>query len=257
MALYDQLTADFINKIAGDGSVIQVPDDEPIPAMPERQSDSSKILKMMRVAKNPKKAIRNLVVAKALGIEKLSSMGVLALYYFLNDHYKRDWWDWEPETIWQTLDHDGITVDEDIKDMVLAFQLCVNSMAPFEHWHIFEKVGHAFNNNHVDFTVIQPLEPDEVAMAIKVLRSIQPETEFDQEVLRYMAACCKQAGLVYMPQDMFLKECQEYLDEITFEHGLRDGTIKAWAQKVRQSDPRVQVQMERLDEIHDYISKES
>lgn len=262
MAHYDKATSDFINKISGEAQTTE----------PETPEDLRSSLKPLRLARQVIKAIsepekslgRVLVRAAAHGMmEKDSSIKILNLYQFMNDHHNRLWWDWEPETIWKTIESDHMdgegSTPEELKSAVMALQLCVNSMAPFEHWHIFEKVGHAFNWNPVDFSILQPLEPDEAALAMQILKKIQPKSTFDDEVLSYVAVCAKAAGMVWLPDNM-APGVQPKLDEITFEYLLRDATKKAWEDKTLPGDAilrfQVEVQIQRLQDVQDLLGKE-
>jgi hypothetical protein len=133
-------------------------------------------------------------------------------------------------------------------------------MAPFEHWHIFEKVGHAFNWNPVSFQIVQPLEPDEAALAMAILGKIQPRAKFENEVLIYVAACAKSAGMVYLP-DNIAPGVQEKLNEITFEHALRDAVKKSWEEmslpKNEALSSQVEIQIHRIQDIKDLLVKEN
>lgn len=258
MANYDKATSDFITKIAGEADAS--------PAEEHLSLDPLRVAKRIsKGAKNPRDAIAKYLVSTATKslMEKDSSIKILKLYGFMNDHYDRAWWDWEPETIWKSLESDhldgeGSTPDE-LKNAVMALQLCVNSMAPFEHWHIFEKVGHAFNWNPVNFEIVQPLEPDEAALAMQILRRIQPRSIFDDEVLSYVAVCAKSAGMVWLPDSM-TPGVQEKLSAITYEHQLRDATKKAWEEKYLPGDEllrsQIEIQLARLKDVADLILSE-
>jgi hypothetical protein len=266
MARYDKATEEFMSKLAGEQKPV-----EPADASGDEEKDLSlrpiRVLKSLSKLKvNPREGItKTLIRLTARNVmEKDSALKVLSLYQFMNDHYKRDWWDWEPETLWRSLEVDhlegeGATPDE-IKNAVMALQLCVNAMAPFEHWHIFEKVGHAFNWNPVSFAIVQPLEPDEAALAMAVLRKIQPRNTFEPEVLVYVAACAKSAGMVYLPDNM-APGVQEKLNDITFEIELRDATKKAWEDKELPKDgalrDQVEIQIQRLEDVKTLLVKEN
>ena len=252
MARIDDLTREFMNKVAGT--------QEKEPEAPETLS-----LKPMRVLKqvvqgsqNPHQAFGKLLIRAATRevLDKEGSLNVFSLYRFLNDHYSRQWWDWEPETIWAELqrDHFSEGTPEEIKDMTMALQVTLNSHSPFEHWHVFENIAHAFSSNPVSFAVLQPSEPDEIALAMQVLSRIRPEEKFDREVLMYIAVCAKSAGMVWLPQDLF-PGVQTYLDEITFEHEFRDKISQLWEKKAAGETDAEQIQIARLKEVHEYVAK--
>lgn len=253
MARIDDLTREFMGKVAG-----------PQANEPESQ-DPALSLKPLRVIKqitrgveDPRKALGRVLVRAAAQefIDKQGSVHVLGLYKFLNDHYGRNWWDWEPETIWAELhrDHFPEGTPEELKDMVMALQVLVNSNSPFEHWHIFENVSHALNSNPVMFDTLQPAEPDEIALTIKILEKIRPKQEYDREVLMYIAVCARSAGMVWLPEDLF-PGVQLYLDEITFEHKFRDETKFLWEKGQPGSSDAEQIQIARLQEVREYVAE--
>lgn len=264
MARYDKDTEAFIKQISDAPTAPQ--------KEPEKSDDTEDLRRPFRIARQvskivskPESSLGRLLVrsaTKAL-MEKGGSIGILKLYQFMNDHYDREWWDWEPETIWKSLEDDHLdgegSTPEELKSAVMALQLCVSSMAAYEHWHIFEKVGHAFNWNHVDFSILQPLEPDEAALAAAILKRIQPKAVLEDEVLSYIAVCAKVAGMVYLPAEI-IPGAQDRLSEITFEYELRDATKKAWEDKTLPKDDilrsQVDLQLSRLQEVKDLMDKE-
>lgn len=234
------------------------------PSPPSPETSAYKAIKTIAaVAKAPVRTLGSMAVKafykpttdiKAPSLEKASGLTTIGIYGFLNDSYGRDWWDWEPETLWQTLAMDDIQVDDELKDTVLALQVCVNTMSPFEHWHIFENVGNAFNGNPVSFSVIQPLEPDECALTAKILQLLQPKTPFDTEVLGYIAMTARGAGLVFLPEELFPKGSQDVLNGVSWDKDLIKKTRQVWYSKDRKaSDEAVEVQVGRLQEIEDYV----
>lgn len=255
MARIDDLTREFMNKVAGTQETKEPESPESLSLKPIRL-----LKQVVRGSANPQQAFGKLLVRAATHelLDKEGSLNVFSLYRFLNDHYGRRWWDWEPETIWAELqrDHFSEGTPEEIRDMTMALQVTLNSHAPFEHWHIFEKIAHAFSANPVSFSILQPLEPDEAALAMQALSRIRPEEKYDREVLMYIAVCVKSAGMVLAPEELF-PGVQTYLDEITFEHDLRDKVKTIWEKK--DKTPSVtdaeEIQIERLKEVHEYVAK--
>ena len=181
MARYDEHTKDFMAKM---GAELPKPK-EPETDIADTARSGLATLKGLVVSKNPATVAARLGTAALAGKafeqpkeEKLAGMGPLKIYAYLNDKYSREWHDWEPETIWQTLDMDeGISISSELKNTVMALQVLVNTNQAHEHWHIFENVVHSFNNNAVDFAVLQPAELDEIAFALKVIKAIRPKEE--------------------------------------------------------------------------------
>ena len=188
-------------------------------------------------------------IVKSL-VKEGSDQSILQLYSNLNDKFGRSWWAWEPETLWTELPEPT----DELKSAVQALQVVLNTHYPFEHWHVFEKVGHAFNLNHVDFGLLQPLDADEAARTCAILRAIRPKEAFDPEVLTYIAVCAHSAGLVWLPRELFPEGCQAALDQITFDNQLRDLVAKTWP-KVIQGDSALALQTQKLEEIREYSGR--
>jgi len=253
MARTDEHTRKFMEDVSG-----------------QSQPDASNVLDPLRTARlaskimsNPKKALGKLLVSKAtkeLSKEpetKLASMGVLGIFGSLNDHYGRDWWGWEPETLWKTLVVDKIvdSISDPLKDAIPALQVLVASNSPFEDWHIFEKVAHALNLSQVNFAMLQPIEMDDAALAIKIMQRIRPQQAFDAEVLGYLGACAREAGMAYLPESM-LPGVQPYLDALNFDMHLRDSVKNLWEKGGMLSavmNEAESIQLSRLKEIEEYL----
>ena len=270
MARFDDLTAAFMEKVAGQQLHLTVDDldVDPQAIQPKDRTLGEKVLSVTRtginVARNPIKELPRLAVKGATkhllrsgspSLEKKASAAVtpLAVYRILNDNYQHDWWDWEPETLWQTLETEHhLEMDDDLKNMIQALQVLVNTNQAHEHWHIFENVANALNGNHVDFTIMQPPEPADIAAAFKIIGTIRPNEVFDEEVYTYVAGICHGDGLVFLPQGLFPGDCQRKLSEITFDHDLESAVARCWATKTTSSDDRVGIQLAHLNEIKDY-----
>jgi len=190
---------------------------------------------------------------------KLGSSGatsVLKIYSLLNDKYDRDWWDWEPETIWTTISKElEIPIEEKdrvFKDMVGALQVLLSTDQPFQSWSVFENTCHAFNGNMVLFGQLQPAELNEIAWALYVMGRIQPKAELSLSVTGYIAACAKNAGVVYLPPDIFPVVSQKQLDSMHNDLGLKSQVASIWP-KVLVNDSALSIQLMRLKEIKEYL----
>lgn len=247
MARFDKLTLEFMEKIASDSK-------EPVPEG-SGVNTLRNVKSVLKSLSDPQKALGKALVSgltmQAL-TNKEASLSVLKIYSILNDAYDKEWWHWEPETLWQTLTMEhSITSDDDLKNLVMALQLCVTTNQPFESWHVFEKVGHAFNFNTVDFQTVQPLEPQEAALTIKLLRTIRPKEMFASEVSAYLAATAKNAGLVYLSPEQFTEEAQAFLDGMGNAMDLKAAVVK----KESDGSAAYTIQIARIQEIAAYVSK--
>lgn len=245
MGRFDKNTLDFMEKIADES------------ASEEKKRDLSKLRTFKSVVnsiQDPHKALGKALVSgvtmKAL-FDKEAGVTVLGIYGILNEHYGREWWQWEPETVWTTLQKShGIDPDEDLRNLISALQLTVTTNQPFENWHIFEKVGHAFNFNPVNFGIVQPLEIEEAALTLKLLRTIRPKQEFDSEICAYLAASARNAGLVALPEAVFTAGCQGFLDRMGNDTALAAAVMKG--EETGGAD--YLIQKARLKEIEQYVA---
>jgi len=242
MARFDVATEAFMNKVAEDA--------------PHEHLGAKDALSLARKTINftqdPKRATSRLLVGLATKeLLKEGSIGVFRLYDMLNDSYQKDWWHWEPETIWQTLHREhGLELDRELRDLVLSLQAVVTTNLPFESWNVFEKVTAALNHNPVDFQILQPPEVDEVAFTVAVLRHIRGETVgYEDEVLGYMAACARSSGIVYLPKELYPERAQDFLDNLNNDLELRD-KVKA---KKDDGSAAYKIQTMQLKEVADYV----
>lgn len=240
MAQYDEYTRQFMEDVAADNPVIS------------RESKFG-LGALGSVIPKARPAVRALNRLIPTGEEKQAAAPstVLNLYRILNDKFKTEWIDWEPETLWMELGEEGINVTDEIKNVVGALQVVANTFFPFEAWHIFENVAHAFAGNDVNFSIVQPLELTEAASAVKILTTIRPNTEFELEVLDYIAAIAKSSGVVYLPQDIF-PGVQERLDGMNNDIALKS-RVRMIYPRVVSGDSSEAIQTQKLDEIRGYL----
>jgi hypothetical protein len=109
----------------------------------------------------------------------------------------KEWRDWNARMLATTL---KLGVDDVQQlDKVLACQVAVTNPDVFEDWHLFHHVGVAFNHRRANFNWLDELALHELAWACVCLRALQPQTSFDKEVLKYIAANCTAQGLLFFP----------------------------------------------------------
>lgn len=257
MAIYDDATKDFMSSV-GDQT-----EHKPLitPKLVARQA-----MGIARDLTRPSKGQIEAAIAKRVmslatkttinQMEKEAGVSALGLYHTLNENYGFDWHDWESETLWQTLHMErGIEPTEEVKNLVQALQVICKTNFPFEDFSTFENVAHALNMNPVHFDTMQPLEPTEIALTIKVLQTIRPKEEFEDDVLGYIAACCLEAGLVALPTDLFPEGCQEFLDKMS-PHVDPDLVQEALlAPEEYDTETTVGIQRERIKEIREYLDE--
>jgi len=262
MAQYDDATLEFMAKIAADDK-----------AEKEHKGISGKTairqsVGLMKDLSKPSQSKQEAALAKRVftlatkttmsALTKMAGISPIGIYEMLNRQYGDDWHDWEPETIWQTLyQEQAVTPTEEVKNLIQAIQLVCRTNFAFEDFHVFEKVGHAFNLNHVMFDSMQPLEPDEIALEIIILKAIRPQVDFEDEVNGYIAACAKLAGMVYLPEKLFGSEPQIFLDDLGNDLELKAEVI-AHLDNIKSAtvaeDSPLDIQLSRIQEIREYIT---
>jgi hypothetical protein len=180
---------------------------------------------------------------------------VLEIYRILNEKFNTEWFNWEPETIYSELIHNfSIKPDERLKNIIGALQVVVNTNFPFEMWNVFENISHAFNENPVFFSIVQPAELDEIALTIKILKAIRPKEEFTDDICGYIAASAKTSGVVYLPEDFFPVRSQNLLDGLLNDEPLKEQTKSTYPEVLSGNGP-LEIQTQRLSEIRHYIEE--
>jgi hypothetical protein len=238
---YDNDTRDFIDKVS-DGCVksqaVKLADYSPPEPVPTLTVDEQFLQTMGEKTASEKFAEKRMTVMETLEL--------------LNNEFD-GWDDWEPETIRKELqDSMGFAPDAKLMNIVGALQTTLNTNYPFELWHIFENVSHAFNENPVSFSIVQPAELDEIALTINILMSIRPKEEFLDDVHGYIAASAKNSGVVLLPPDMFTAKSQVFLDDMNNDLELKATIERIWP-NYRTGEGRLAIQTQRLKEVQDYV----
>ena len=158
---------------------------------------------------------------------------------------------WSPETLAATLDEKFIGWDKDrcaeailhfhktgviksdipqlVREKIYAIRVVSTSNSAQTEWHIFEKVGGAFNGRTAKFGVVEPLTAGECARAVAVIENIRPDT-YSEDVKVYIAVCCHQAGLLTVAPVAWLAQCEEYLQQLN-----KDATGESVSPPVRNA----------------------
>ena len=250
MERYDDATLSFINKVAGEGDAEDLTDKALVAA---KQTVSSK---------NPVHAAVKLTTTalanKAFTPEEKQAaapLSPLGLYRAMNTKFGREWMDWEPETLWQSFSESGVPLSDENRNTAMALQVLVNTNAAHEHWHIFEKTGHALNHNPVEFAVVQPLELNEIARTLKIMQLIRPKDAVESDVCGYIAAAARNSGVVFLPPDIFGSGCQSFLDDLNNDMKLKAEVAERWPGEPKKEDSlALKIQLLRLKEIQDYLA---
>lgn len=142
---------------------------------------------------------------------------------------------WAPETLFSTIDrmyfgwseeqasaalekfHDtGIVqtaVPLLVRQKIYAIRIVATSDTAHVEWHIFEKVGAAFNDRVAQFGVLEPLSPSECARTVAIMENIRPD-DYSNEIKAYIAASAHQDGLLTLRPSKWLKMANYVLEDM-------------------------------------------
>lgn len=77
----------------------------------------------------------------------------------------------------------------------------------WKEWEVFEKITAAILGEAPIFSLVQPPEAEEIAIALSVAKRIDATRTYDDDVKSYVAACCLNDGVWYLESP--LKEVAE------------------------------------------------
>lgn len=117
--------------------------------------------------------------------------------------YDQEWFEWEPETLWITIQKDFKTIlGELARNKINATKTVLMNDSFWEEWEVFEKIVVAFNDNIPNFLMVEVPSPAQMAWAVREANYLNPGNYFSDEVSSYVRAACKEVGLVYFPDDL-------------------------------------------------------
>lgn len=165
-----------------------------------------------------KTASREVSARKVL--EQADQRTATGLYMAARTLYGADFLHWEPETLWLTLQHDGIELPLRARDKLMAaMTLQLNPAFYWDHI-VFQNTVQALNDEQVLPESVQECHPAHMAWAVKeagILRGLDPHDheipEFDEDVQLYVAVCLKRAGFLIPPDALDEEEFVIALDK--------------------------------------------
>jgi len=156
----------------------------------------------------------------------------------------------QPETLWSMIESDfglkgfgDVSLYRDEKDLILAVRLAAVSDAPWVDFHVFEKVGQAFNGNHVNFSTSQPLSPGECLYTVSVLRQIRGKETFGIDVAKYVAVSFKDRGYTAILPGVGADFAQTELDLMDNDLALKSLTLRLWNKIVETKTDLMEVDL--------------
>lgn len=175
----------------------------------------------------------------------------LVLDLLLTKEFGPEWWSWEPETLRQVIPQQFKTAEgyAPISELVWNKLQAVRTVhvSPglvFDEWECFLPVITSLNNVIPDFNVMQLPSHSRLLAGVGMLKALDPEETFSEEVKRFSAAALLHDGIYYAPGD--LSFCQWYLrrpyyicpkcgnrEDLLFEHdGICDNCGKEYFSKM-------------------------
>lgn len=182
---------------------------------------------------------------------------------------------WEPETIWLTLEQDGIVLQVAARDKLMA--AITLQLNPAFYWDsiAFQHTVQVLNGEHTNPEALQECCPAHMAWAVHeagFIRGLDPHghevPEFDEDVQLYVAVCLKRDGFLIPPKELDTEEIQKALD-CQYPHCqvpddkkyARNEVREAWAklpkgrlQHTEFAEDSLGVQLAQLAACHVYVS---
>lgn len=164
------------------------------------------------------------------------------------------WLQWEPETLWAELKRAGVQLTDILKNKIQAVKALLTTDAFYRDHVAFEKIVVALNDRIPLFDQYQHPSPAMIARAIKQAQQVvEPFGEWSDEVKRYVAVVCHDAGLYLLAFE--LAPFQESLDELsTAGRHLREEAARKLAEGAPIDESAAGIQLARLAAIKEYAS---
>jgi hypothetical protein len=164
----------------------------------------------------------------------------VVIQFALLRSYGTEWIDWEPETIWASVQKTFQSqISELARAKVQAVKTCLSSPAPWESWQVFEKVVQALNNNIPRWDIMQAPALEQLYAGVDILEEIQ-KRPFSDEVKHYMAAAVLNEDVIFVPPPLDFIQVEvaqpHYVcldcgneDSALFHDGICDTCTQKWA----------------------------
>ena len=125
----------------------------------------------------------------------------------MDDRWQKDWIEWEPETIIQTSEKEGIDVPKVNLDKIMALKVIINTPEFFESARAFEKICVAFSNRIVDWGTVQSIRVHDISSTIALVLRFLKDEKFSDDVSAYIAASAIRDGYIILPDNLkFVRE---------------------------------------------------
>lgn len=137
----------------------------------------------------------------------------IVLDIILMGRYNVEWFDWEPEALWQELQREYrvASISDHVKSKIHAARTVHLSDWCFTKWEVFCPVIQALNNNIPDFEVMRKPTLAQLFAGADMMSMVRNDIAFGEEVQQWCAAAVMDAGVTYAPQPIAF--CQDAIDQ--------------------------------------------
>lgn len=129
-----------------------------------------------------------------------------------------EWREWEQETLEHALGEieamGGGKLSEQNRAKLQAMQVLYVTTYPWVSMQPFTKVAQALDSRVPDFEVLEPVNPGTILCALQAMRVARPDGAFSHEVLRFIAACCVEDGMLVFPDPVLCDKVNEAISRI-------------------------------------------
>jgi hypothetical protein len=145
---------------------------------------------------------------------------------------------WAPETLFSTIDrmYFGWTAERAaaalekfqetgvmqtdvplmVRQKIYAIRIIATSDTAHNEWHVFEKVGSAFNDRVAKFGIVEKLSPGECARTIAIIEDIRPD-DYSDEIKVYIAATSHEDGILTLSPSKYLYMAESRLTQMNHD----------------------------------------
>jgi len=186
-------------------------------------------------------------------LEDESELHLVTLSVLLLQELGADYLDWEPAHLWEELEERYGRVGVFTKERINALRALHTNSAFWEEWEVFEKVTAAILGEMPIFSLVQPPEAEEIAIAVITSQRFDRH-EYSHDVKGYLVAACLDDGLWY-----FLNTPLEFLHDTLLEYDGRtnlerdftsvDAALGAQADFYNDPETAAEVQANKVREI--------
>lgn len=144
-------------------------------------------------------------IARTL-LRESQGKSAVTLFMCIRNLYGIEAFFWEPETLWLTLEKDGLDISNEARDKILGAITLIRHPAFFWDNLVFQRTVQSFSDECYDPECLQECHPAHMSWTMyeaTLIRGLDPDEkevpEVDEDVQQYIAVCLKRAGFVYPP----------------------------------------------------------